>query len=167
MPLGSLTSEELDGKKRPHVSIPPKHHAWIHDYCKEKGIDFSKWIVLKIEDEMANDTRNPVEVQRRKVTKELETVTEHLRKMHDSESNPRLQRLIRIAATLINTNPAWPLGPYADLAEDWPEIRKRAVTDYRNGAKWAKDLGIENALEIDKACDWADDEETEPSHEGP
>ncbi|MGA3405639.1 MAG: hypothetical protein ABSD49_07910 [Candidatus Bathyarchaeia archaeon] len=154
-----MSTGELGGKEPHNISLYRKYYQWIHDYCKEKGMKVSYWIELKIQEEIATDDRNPVEVERRKVTKELESVIDQLKKMHDFENNKKLERSKRIAATLVNTDAAWPRGPYSDLNQDWARIRELAVADYRKGADWAKpeQLGIENALEIDRACDWAAD----------
>jgi len=148
--------DEVEVKEPHNISLYRKYYRWIHDYCAQKGMKVSGWIELKIQEEMDTDDRDPVEVERRKVVKELKTVIEQLKKLHDSE-NKELQRFMKIAATLINVDSRWPRGPYADFNEDWAKIRKQAVADYKNGADWAKELGIENALELDQACDWGHD----------
>ena len=121
----------------------PKKHSWKFEEM--------------IRELQAQDTRSPVEVERRKVVAELTEISEKLRQLHDP-NNKKQKRLRDIYGWLTNKHPRWERGPYADL-EDIDDLRVRAVEDYRKGAEWTKKQWanelITSELELDRACDWA------------
>ncbi len=77
--------------------------------------------------------------------------------------DPKYSRLRKIAGVLVLNKPEHPPAPYANLDKDWNRIRLQAVKDFKQGASWQGSLKsitgitIDTPVEIDQACDLADE----------
>ncbi|MGA2785692.1 MAG: hypothetical protein ABSF09_13440 [Candidatus Bathyarchaeia archaeon] len=130
-------------------------YEWAREYAKDLGKSFGQLVEECLQDRRKSDVRDPTQKERKRVLKELVEVSkklstwQHRLDPDSKEFDPRINKLGMIAAALVKA--------YSELSEDWDLIRLQAVEYFNNDPNlgWAKELNITNVLEIDQACDQA------------
>lgn len=164
-------------KTRPGISIALDKWHYVEERAIATGKNKSQVVEEAIQLMMDTDTRNPVEVQRKKVVADLADVLAQLKKL----INDKQYRRFRVIAGFLIHDPKnnkngsnYPAGPYLEMLfsidngaiteyqnEDWDAIRVKAVEDFKAGAEWVhvlksrEGIEIESEVEIDQACDLA------------
>jgi hypothetical protein len=146
--------------------------AWLHRRAQAQGKANNEVLTEILQAARDADTSTPggeKERERRRITSELVDVIQRLKKLR---FDPKLTRLRTIAGFLVldpakhdkdDSSASIPFGPYLALNKDWNRIRLQAAKDFKQGASWLgslksfKGITIESAIEIDQACDLADE----------
>lgn len=153
---------EQEGKEktfRPRVVVDHGRYDWMKRFLSEKGQSWSQWFASAIDQLRNADTRDPVQVELRNIENDLIEVSGKLEKfIIRDEQDAKMERRSRLAGGLVNKDPKWPRGPYADLIPlDWNKVKFQAILDYRKEVEWVKRLNVRSEIEIIETCNWAMD----------
>lgn len=103
-----------------------------------------------IRDLKDKDTRDPTQVEEKRLEKELRSIEEQLEALEDPD-NGRFMKARDLASALVEY--------YSKLGEDWREIRFQALEDFRQEthASWIGELGVKSEGQVIEACRIAGD----------
>jgi hypothetical protein len=156
-----IKSKNGVGKKRSTFTIDEDVFDRWTSIVPEK--EHSLWIERTIREWLDEQNLNPGQVQRKKVLRQLREAHDKLTNLLDKikKTGTRESRLAEIAAYLGNLDEKkGPLGVYDNLKGDWDLIRFQAVEDLKGEPEWVVTLKITEELEVDEACDLAQEIDT-------